>query len=70
MVTGCPQVEQSLLGSRRAHDYFVASGLFCTVVHSSLDARPDMAGLWFFAPSLRDILGRCCQPTDVDFRMI
>jgi hypothetical protein len=38
----------------RSHDYFVASGLFCTVVHSSLDARPDMAGIFvvLFAPSL------------------
>jgi hypothetical protein len=44
MVTGAHRwLGQSLLGSR-AHDYFVASGLFCTVVHSSLDARPDMAG--------------------------
>jgi hypothetical protein len=61
--------EQSLLGSRQ-HDYFVASGLFCTVVHSSLDARPDMAGIVVLFSGSCDILGRCCQPTDVDLCMI
>jgi hypothetical protein len=60
MVIGCPQVDhqQSLLGSR-VHRLLVASGLFCTVVHSSLDARPDMAGVFvvLFAPGLATFLG-------------